>query len=117
MKKKIIIAAVLALGATPALAEGMGKHHGGKHAMLKQADSNHDGKVSKDEFIAASAQRAEKRFAHMDANHDGILDDKDHQAHFDAMDKNHDGSISKDEFKQFHKEMRQKHHRKGGHHE
>jgi len=118
MKKHIITATIiLAIGATPALAEGMGRH-GGKHGMLKQADANHDGKVSKAEFIAAATKRAEKHFAHMDANGDGVLDDKDHQAHFDKMDANHDGMISRDEFEAFHKQMRKKHHKqKGSQHE
>ncbi|MDQ6950576.1 MAG: EF-hand domain-containing protein [Mariprofundales bacterium] len=118
MKKRMILAAaILACAATPAMAnEGMGRHHG-IHAMLKRADTNHDGKVTKAEFIAAVTQHAEKRFAHMDANHDGVLDDKDHQAHFDQMDSNHDGSISRDEFKQFHREMKTKKHKRGQNHE
>ncbi|MDX8409529.1 MAG: EF-hand domain-containing protein, partial [Mariprofundales bacterium] len=65
----------------------------------------------------AVTQRAEKRFAHMDGNSDGVLDDKDHQAHFDKMDSNHDGAISRDEFKQFHQKMKAKHHKGGDHHE
>jgi len=117
MKKYLLIcAALLALASTQALAEGMG-HHGGMHHMLKQADANHDGKTTKAEFLAASTQRAEKRFAHMDANNDGVLDEKDHQAHFDKMDANHDNMISRDEFTAFHKKMRKQHHKKGGGHE
>jgi len=110
MKKYLMIcSAILALASTQALAEGMG-HHGG---MLKQADANHDGKTTKAEFLAASTQRAEKRFAHMDANGDGVLDEKDHQAHFDKMDANHDNMISRDEFTSFHKQMHKKHHKQG----
>jgi len=109
MKKHILtVSAMLLIATTPALAEGMGRHHDGKHAMLKKADSNHDGKVSKDEFLAAATKMANKRFNRMDANHDGVLDDKDHQAHFDTMDSNHDGSISRSEFKSFHKRMKGK---------
>ncbi|MFK7957640.1 MAG: EF-hand domain-containing protein [Lysobacterales bacterium] len=36
-------------------------------------DSNGDGQVSQDEFIAASAQRAERRFGRLDRNEDGIV--------------------------------------------
>jgi len=116
MKKTIIIStALLALAATPALAEGMG-HHGGMHHLLKQADANHDGKTTKAEFMAAANKRAEKRFDHMDANGDGVLDEKDHQAHFDKMDANHDNMISRDEFTAFHKQMRKQHHQQGGRH-
>jgi len=103
-------AALLALVSTQAMAEGM-DHHGGMHHMLKQADANHDGKTTKAEFLAAASKRAEKRFAHMDANGDGVLDERDHQAHFDNMDANHDGSISRDEFTAFHKQMRKRHHK------
>ena len=107
MQKHILTAAaMLLIATTPALAEGMGHHHGSRHAMLKQADSNHDGKVSKREFLAAVTKRAEKRFAHMDVNHDGVLDKRDHRAHFDAMDTNHDGNISRDEFEAFHEKMK-----------
>jgi len=116
MKKHIIItAALMAIASTPALAEGMGRH-GGMHTLVKQADANHDGKTTKSEFVAASTKQAEKRFAHMDANSDGVLDEKDHQAHFDKMDANHDNAISRDEFTAFHKKMREQHHKKGGHH-
>jgi len=117
MKKTIIITtAMLAFIATSAMAEGMG-HHCRMHGMLKQADANHDGKTTKSEFMAAATQRAEKHFVHMDANNDGALDEKDHQAHFDKIDTNHDGSISRDEFTAFHKQMRKQHHKQGGKHE
>ncbi len=113
MKKHImLLTALLALASSQALAGGMG-HHGGMHGILKQADANKDGKITKAEFLAASTKRAEKRFAHMDANGDGVLDEKDHQAHFDKMDADHNGSISRDEFTAFHKQMRKKHHKQG----
>jgi len=112
MKKYIVVAiSILALGAMPALAEKSDQHHGGMHGMMTQADANHDGKITRDEFVAAASQRAEKKFAHMDANGDGVLDDKDHQAYFDKMDANHDGMISREEFQAFHQNMMQKHHK------
>jgi len=115
----------LALIAIPALTEtaqaGGMEHHGNMHKMIQQADSNHDGKVTKAEFRAAVIKHAEKRFSHMDANHDGVLDDKDHQAHadnhFNAMDADHNGTISRKEFNQFHQKMRAKHHQGEHHHE
>jgi len=117
MKKHIIISiALLALASTSAQAEGMG-HHGGMHHMLKQADVNHDGKTTKVEFMSATTKQAEKRFVYMDANGDGVLDEKDHQAHFDKMDANHDGSISRDEFTAFHKQIHKQHRKQGGSHD
>jgi hypothetical protein len=55
--------------------EGMGKdmRHGGDHGMgmkmLGMADANHDGAVTRDEFLAGAGQH----FDMMDANHDGSL--------------------------------------------
>lgn len=49
-----------------------GHHGGGEHGgmmMLQMADTNKDGAVSKDEFLAAHV----KHFDMMDANHDGQL--------------------------------------------
>lgn len=75
-------------------------------AMFDGADSNKDGLVSRDEFIAARAGQ----FSRLDRNDDGFLDDGDMprralarrqqgggqlQAQLDA---NGDGRISKDEF-------------------
>lgn len=57
------------------LGEGMGKgmRHGGGHGMgmkmLGMADANHDGAVTRDEFLAGAGQH----FDMMDANHDGSL--------------------------------------------
>lgn len=59
--------------------EGMGKgmRHGGDHGMgmkmIGMADANHDGAVTRDEFLAGAGQ------------------------HFDMMDANHDGSLTKEE--------------------
>jgi Ca2+-binding EF-hand superfamily protein len=70
------------------------------------ADANHDGKISKKEFLAARNAKFDK----IDSNHDGKIDRADfpgaanHQkalakidAHIASADKNHDGSISRDE--------------------
>jgi len=117
MKKYFIItAALLAMGASTAWAYEGNQQHGRMHEMMKNADANHDDKVTSDEFIAAATMRAKKMFKHMDANSDGVLDEKDHESRFDKMDANHDKSISHQEFKAFYKKMKQKHHGKGNTH-
>lgn len=42
--------------------------------MVKKADTNADGKISKEEFIGASTKEAEERFSKIDANADGSVD-------------------------------------------
>ena len=62
-----------------------GKHGAGRHGMgmmmLKMADTNKDGAVSRDEFLAAHA----KHFDMMDTNHDGKLTKAERQAAHDKM--------------------------------
>ncbi len=43
-------------------------------AFIKNADTDNDGKISKDEFINMSKKGSEERFGHMDANSDGFVD-------------------------------------------
>ncbi|SFX54996.1 MULTISPECIES: EF-hand domain-containing protein [unclassified Pseudomonas] len=72
----------LAQGYTLAAADTVKKPAEGKCGEDKFAktDTNHDGKVSRDEFIAAAPERA---------------------AEFDKIDANHDGGISLPEAKQY----------------
>ncbi len=53
--------------------------HGGKHCKMKKMDTDGDGTVSKDEFMA----HAEKKFSHKDKNGDGVLspDEMKHRKH------------------------------------
>lgn len=51
--------------AAPAMAQGMGD----PAALLDNADANHDGVVTREEFAAARAWR----FTQFDRNHDGVL--------------------------------------------
>ncbi len=43
-------------------------------AFIKRADTNSDGKISKEEFAALGKQENEERFSRMDANGDGVVD-------------------------------------------
>jgi len=92
MKKLLLLsAAVLAMQALPALAEdtattttapvakegGMKPHDG----MFEKGDTNKDGVISQDEFLA----HAKERFNDMDANHDGKITKDEAKAHHEAM--------------------------------
>lgn len=76
--------------------------------LFAQADTNHDGVVSRQEFLAARAVRFDK----LDRNHDGYLTDADiprfmrgnaermqkFHAVLQMADTNHDGKVSRAEF-------------------
>ena len=66
---------------TPAQsAQSEHEHHG-----MMNADTNKDGKISHDEFMAASQKRAEEHFNRMDTNNDGFIDQAERKAAFDSM--------------------------------
>ena len=51
-------------------------HHAGAHAhSWMDADTNKDGVVSKEEFMAKHQERAEKMFSKLDTNNDGKVDE------------------------------------------
>lgn len=97
MLTKLATAALLLLSGSIALAQGR------EAAMLDNADANHDGKVTRQEFTDARAAL----FARLDRNSDGVVDDADGggrqggqraAALRERLDSNGDGKISKDEF-------------------
>ncbi len=61
-------------------------HHEGAHDKAthghswKDADTNKDGAVSKEEFMVKQQARAEKKFAKLDANNDGKVDEAEIKA-------------------------------------
>jgi len=87
---QIVAVAVLALGLTQmAYANHDGKdgmHCDRKHAM-EDADTNKDGAISHDEFIAAHQKMADEMFVKMDANKDGKIDQTERDAMKAKMDK------------------------------
>lgn len=77
------------------LSQGMGMRRRGGHGMgrmiLRMADSNSDGSVTRDEFSAASTR------------------------HFDHMDANKDGQVTSEERRAMRQSMRQRMHDRGSH--
>ncbi len=85
---KLLVISSLVLGLTQvAYADHHeSSHHEGGHdkaahgQMWKDADTNKDGAVSKEEFLAKQQARAEKKFAKLDANNDGKVDEAEIKA-------------------------------------
>ena len=118
MRKSLLLAAVatlcvgVAFAQAPAPGTEQPRHE--RHNMLADADTNHDGVISRQEFDAAHAAL----FDRLDTNHDGFLTPEDHPGGMmrmhehggpggpggghggwlQHMDANHDGNISRDEF-------------------
>lgn len=65
--------------------ESDGKHCNHKKQMMQDADTNKDGAISRDEFMAEHQARADKMFAKMDTNNDGKIDAAEHQMMHDNM--------------------------------
>ena len=100
MFTKVATAAVLLLSSCVVLAQGR------EGPALEQADADHDGKVTKQEYVDARAAQ----FSRLDRNGDGFIDDADSRAGGNErgqraakalrgrIDSNGDGKISKEEF-------------------
>ena len=107
--------ALLALAAPPAIAQDNAAgitfdHYAAKaRERLMTLDTDHDGKISKDEFAARAAgmgggnsgRDPARMFARLDSNHDGFVDRAEMDAmlaqRFARMDANHDGVLTADE--------------------
>lgn len=84
-----IVQMVWAIAHGSHMGPGEGWFHGGQsrydfHWLLKRYDTNHDGKISRQEFHGPTAW-----FDRLDRNHDGVLTEAD----FDWSDKPADGAI------------------------
>ena len=104
MRKSIlthVAAVLLALLSGAALSQGKPEHV----PLLQRADTNKDGLISRDEFLAWRAER----YARLDSNQDGVLDENDARQRArermerrgnirEEFDTDQDGKISKEEF-------------------
>lgn len=134
-------------GMRDAMSSGMAEHRMEMHGpgegmampdpnkMFDQLDTNHDGVISRQEFLAGHREMHERRivmmrrkgsygdggmhamgagfgehlFAMADANHDGRVSLQEAEtaalAHFDRMDLNHDGRVTPEERREVHESM------------
>jgi hypothetical protein len=85
LQKLAVCAAVLTWFATGQIyAEDAAPMEG--HPRQKvDADTNKDGKISRDEFFAAQEKRIDAMFKRMDTNADGFIDQAEKQASKDKM--------------------------------
>ncbi len=69
-------------GRRPSTGEGGGNRLA---EFLKKVDTNGDGKITKEEFLAYSKKEAEDRFAKIDTNGDGVIDESEIKAAAEKM--------------------------------
>lgn len=82
------------------------RHEGGQNRFINYFDTNGDGKVTYEEFLASSKQRferidADKSATISESEFSSYMEDRREQRHkerFEHMDTNKDGNISKKEF-------------------
>jgi Ca2+-binding EF-hand superfamily protein len=104
MLRTLTAAILLSLLSAPSMAQ----MRAGGEGMFEKADVNHDGSVTRDEFLAARAAQ----FSKYDRNSNGYIDSHDVPKRLaerrqqngggdllkDQFDSNDDGKVSKDEF-------------------
>ena len=67
--------------------QGMGKHGQFLEQRFEQSDTNKDGQVSLDEFLASQEERAKARFKRIDSNDDGSISKSEMEDARDNMQK------------------------------
>ncbi|MCX8519025.1 MAG: EF-hand domain-containing protein [Methylophilaceae bacterium] len=93
---KFLTAVVLSVTLSSGLASAYAGDHCGKHCkMMKDADTNQDGKVDANEFKAAHQKCSDETFKKLDTNADGVLDKTELQAGRDK--KGHRGKSKHDD--------------------
>ena len=68
--------------------DGKGGMHCDRKQMMQEADTNKDGAVSRDEFMANHQKMADKMFTKMDANNDGKIEEAERKVAHEKMGKN-----------------------------
>jgi hypothetical protein len=90
----LLLAATIGLGATPSFAQTppaapapvVAPHAGGPgHGFFEEADTNHDGFLTKDEMRAAQDKKLDEMFARLDTNKDGKLSKEELQKGHEEM--------------------------------
>jgi Ca2+-binding EF-hand superfamily protein len=79
----LIPAIALVLVAPLAAADPQSKNPG--EAFLHTFDANHDGKVSRDEFIKPQVMQVQKFFDYLDKDHDGAIDSSEADTYAQEM--------------------------------
>jgi len=91
MFRQLTAAILLSLLSTLSMAQ----MRGGGDGMFERADANHDGSVTRDEFLTARAEQ----FAKYDRNSDGYIDSNDVPKRLaQRREKNGGGELLKDQF-------------------
>jgi len=73
----------------------------GNERSFRHMDANHDGVVSREEFLSLRGRHWNERFEDLDFNGDGVIaraEWVDDEEAFNRLDRNHDGVIDRREF-------------------
>lgn len=85
-----IFSLLLGLAQTANAAHDMNHDADAAHPHSWQdADTNKDGVISKEEFMAKHQERAEKMFSRLDTNKDGKVDEAERKAMHDKCERHH----------------------------